>query len=158
MASQSSAIVAFYTGAGTDHATRSHADLVGLADPELERIHDYIQWLFPLRVASAFNWRAPTLTDNDVAILRASPIAQQRLTQAAARMERFYKLGRDQESWWAEPHNHNLLRITRILSSLSILGLENHAVSLHQKFLVAAAGGNVPPITLGYWLGALQER
>jgi hypothetical protein len=49
----------FYRGAGSDSEGRSLADLWNLSDDEMEDIHDFIQWMFPLREPSRFNPDAP---------------------------------------------------------------------------------------------------
>lgn len=50
----------------------SHFDIVrNWSDDKWEGIHDFIQWIFPLKEPSNFNPDAPLLTDEDIAIFRA---------------------------------------------------------------------------------------
>jgi hypothetical protein len=53
---------AFLAGAGTDSRGRSIEWVLALSDDELESIHDYIQWLFPLQTRSGAQPLAPVLT------------------------------------------------------------------------------------------------
>ena len=39
----------FYRGTGTDVEGRTLAEIWAYSDAELEGVHDFIQWLFPLR-------------------------------------------------------------------------------------------------------------
>ena len=50
----------------------SHFDIVhNWSDDDWEGIHDFIQWVFPLKEPSQFNPEAPLLTDEDIAIFKA---------------------------------------------------------------------------------------
>jgi hypothetical protein len=61
-----SAITSFLEGTGADHRGRTLAEVIAFEDDELEGIHDYIQWLFPLPEVSAFNPFAPVITSSDI--------------------------------------------------------------------------------------------
>src|SRR6266446_244642 len=63
-----SQIVEFYRGTATDAEGRLLADIWTWNDEDLEDVHDYIQWLFPLPEPSQFNPNAPLLTSADIAI------------------------------------------------------------------------------------------
>lgn len=56
---------------------------------ELERRHDYIQWLFPLRERGV-NIRAPLLTTADADAMRGDGLVMARVLQALRVMLRFY--------------------------------------------------------------------
>lgn len=138
-------LIAFYRGTGRDAAGRSRVEILAWDDERLERVHDFIQWLFPLAAPSAFNPLAPVLTAADIAAFRHDPQLRERLRESLLRMLRFYGLGCDDRQGiriepsarfgaraanWLTPGNHNHLRLTRILRSLSLLGLEGHARAL----------------------------
>ena len=130
-----SPIVAFHAGAGTDARGRTRADILGWPDNRLEAVHDYIQWLFPLPEPSGFNPDAPLLTTADRAAFAADETLRRNLAGAHDRMLRFYGLDRSpadparlQE--WQTPGNHNMLRITRILRCLVLLGLPSRATAM----------------------------
>jgi hypothetical protein len=97
------------------------------------------QWLFPLSETSAFNISAPVLTPDVIKAFRSQTDLQQNLRQSFLRMLGFYGLelkgsevvrGRGFEikaANWLSASNHNHLRITRILKSLTLFGLEAEA-------------------------------
>jgi hypothetical protein len=139
----------FLEGTATDHRGRSIDDVLAFSDAELEMVHDYIQWLFPLPEASAFNASAPVLGPDDVAGVRRSPTARRNLERAAERMLCFY---RDTDHWLAAS-DHNHLRITRILRCLALLVGRPRAEAFRDAIeaRVAAAGNPVNPQSRDYW-------
>ena len=140
-----SQLVAFYLGKGPDNQGRMLNEILLWDDSRLEDVHDYIQWLFPLKERSAFNAFAPLLTENDIAVLKADKGARANILHALARMIDFYgftvnmqgkdlAIARSQDFErklrnWLTPHNHNFLRITRILKSTVLLGREKYAAA-----------------------------
>jgi len=142
-------LMQFYGGAASDSRGRSIESIWAFDDAALESVHDFIQWLFPTRKASAFNAEAPQLSDADVAEFRDSPELQARLRRSLEVMLRFYGLRRVSGTvgvvriqpaadlatrgprWWSAG-NHNHLRLTRIMDSLAELGLEHESRALYQ--------------------------
>jgi opioid growth factor receptor-like protein len=147
-------IYEFLEGKGTDHRSRRIEDILAFDDGDLEAVHDYIQWLFPLPESSAFTPFAPILSSQDIAELKASSIVRRNLLAAASRMLGFYQ----KNTHWLTAINHNHLRITRIIRSLAILVGPDKAQWFHSEIekLVTAAGGPVGQEALDYWRGALQ--
>jgi hypothetical protein len=131
-----SQITGFYRGTGTDCNGRTLADIWAYTDAELESIHDFIQWLFPLREPSQFNPDAPLLSETDIAEFRADPKLRENLQRSFEVFLAFlglrYENGRVSEApdfdrkseVWRYP-NHNWLRITRVLTSTRLLCLED---------------------------------
>lgn len=132
-------ILAFYGGEGADHLGRTRSEITGWSDQRLEYTHDYIQWLFPLTEGSAVNPYAPVLDPETIAEFRARPDLRNRLLESFDCMLAFYGLNRsgagapevslagnfaERARNWLTAHNHNHLRITRILKCLRLLGLE----------------------------------
>lgn len=138
----------FYLGNGLDHAGRTIDQIWSWRAYNLEHRHDFIQWLFPLREQSRFNRLAPTLTDEDVAEFNASDELKHRLLKSFNVMLDFYGMAMTDldgkvtvvavpscvvpgaSPHWLAPHDHNFLRITRMLSCLTILGLPGHAMAM----------------------------
>jgi hypothetical protein len=58
-----SRIIGFYNGTESDHRGRYLNEIQKWPDDQLEAVHDYIQWLFPLPESSGFNVAVPVLTE-----------------------------------------------------------------------------------------------
>lgn len=119
-------------------------------------IHDYIQWLFPIPERSAFNPFTPVLTSQDVEDIRQNSAAQENLKAAKGRMLNFYR----RNTHWLTTVDHNHLRISRIIRSLSlVLGCEE-AMSfyLQIKELVRSAGNPVSEQAQSYWRKASESE
>jgi len=166
------AIVAFYSG-GRDSEGRTLEAILAWEDDRLEAVHDYIQWLFPSRQPSAVNPFAPLVTDDTVRAFARDPALANRLTQAFQRMLRFYGLrSRDhrveidehtfpaRSRVWLTPGNHNHLRLTRIMDSLSALGLRAEARALQRCLIQDVASGpgrgRIAPRTIEFWSRAVS--
>jgi hypothetical protein len=139
-------LVGFYRDGARDDEGRTLSEILAWPDEDLEDIHDFIQWLFPLPERSGANPTAPTLDAATIAAFRATPVMRERLRHALDRMLAFYGLAWDQQSPtpaivrgpdfpdradnWLRPMNHNHLRLTRILRSTLLLGLEAESKAL----------------------------
>ena len=104
----------------------------------LERLHGYIQWLFPVFENAGMNWESSPLTKEGARQIRTSDVMSRRVLSSYKLMLRFYGLrlvdertgavGRDPaDADGARMDNfntssHNFLRISRILTSLGELG------------------------------------
>jgi hypothetical protein len=164
-------LIQFYSGEAHDSSGRTIAGILDFTYQEQEAVHDYIQWLFPLREASAFNPRAPLLSQQDIETFRGSEVLQKRLLEALKKMLAFYGFeiqgGRvvrsaawEERSGWLTPHNHNYLRITRILTCLGLLGLEDDARAFFAALegVYQDYGGRIGPETWGFWARAASEH
>jgi hypothetical protein len=135
-------IIGFYSGIEPDHRGRYLHEIQHWADDQLEEVHDFIQWLFPLPEPSGFNAAAPILTGDSIRAFRARPALQENLRVSFLRMLSFYGLElrsgeqisvtrspnfETTSAGWLSAGNHNHLRITRILRCLILLGLESEA-------------------------------
>ena len=143
---------AFLASVGRDSRGRLSADVLGFSDRELEAVHDYIQWLFPLPTRSAAQPHSPVLTPVEIDGIRADPRAAETLAAGTERMLRFYHKTR----WWLTSHDHNHLRITRILHSLRLLVGPDEAKAFYDAILAVneAAGAPVNARSLHYWAEA----
>ena len=111
----------------------------GWDDARLEMVHDYIQWLFPLPERSGANPSAPVLDAESIAAIRGDAEMQGRLRAGFERMLAFYGFALEGDALvegprfaaasrnWLHAGNHNHLRLTRMLRSLRVLGLEREA-------------------------------
>ena len=89
-----SPLLAFYRGAGPDAAGRTIDEIWAFDHRQLEMVHDFIQWLFPLPEPSRFNPDAPLLTAADMAAFRAAPALRARALRSLDLMLAFYGLAR----------------------------------------------------------------
>lgn len=139
-------LIAFYRDGARDDRGRTLSEILAWDDERLEDVHDFIQWLFPLPERSGANPGAPTLDSATIEMFHATPAMRDRLHQALERMLRFYGLVwvssaaggnverlpdfRERAQDWLWPMNHNHLRLTRILRSTLLLGLEAESKAL----------------------------
>ncbi|KQY80299.1 opioid growth factor receptor-related protein [Brevundimonas sp. Root1423] len=147
-----SAITAFLEGEGPDARGRTLFDVLAMDNVALERNHDFIQWLFPLREPSRAVPEAPVLADTEVEAIRESVMAQCALAAATDRMDAFYRATHD----WLMPNDHNHLRITRIIRSLRLLVGDEQADAFRAAIMarVEATRAPVSARSRGYWATA----
>jgi hypothetical protein len=157
----------FYRGTGTDTEGRTLAEIWAFSDAERESVHDFIQWLLPLRAPSQFNPDAPLLTEADISEFRADPLLRANLLRSLEVFLAFLGLRLEGERVVPAPdfeakrevfayENHNWLRITRVLTSTRILGLEAPARAFFE-FLRAYRDSGLSGITertFRFWTAA----
>ncbi len=160
-------LIDFYRGTGSDTRGRSLEQIWSYSDKEMEYHHDFIQWLFPLREPSQYNPHAPVLCDEDIQIFRANDLLRQNLKHSFERFLSFLGLARmasgigpgpdfERKSGVFTSPNHNWLRITRVLTSLRLLGLEADSQSFFDclQNLVKNGQALVSNETMAYWRNA----
>jgi hypothetical protein len=167
-----SRLLDFYRGEGTDTEGRRLAEIWAWDDDDLEAVHDFIQWLFPLPEPSRFNPDAPLLTEEEIRAFRADELLQANLARSFERILAFLGLtlaeGKVGERAnfavrarvaWAFP-NHNWLRVTRILRSLTLLGQGEKAQALYGWLSEQYRSGRspIPADTFRYWTAAVEGR
>ncbi len=153
MADAHGPIYAFLRGTGRDGRGRRLADVLAFDDARIEAVHDFIQWLFPLAERSRAVPGAPVLGEAEAAAIRGDPQAQAGLRAGLQRMARFYA----GTEGWLTGHDHNHLRITRIIAAARDLLGPGDAAAFHAGIMarVTAAGGAVNRDSLRYWRAAL---
>ena len=131
-------IIDFLAGRGTDHKGRTIFDMLDYDDTVMEQCHDSIQFLFMLHEESNFARTYPIITPEIVEEANKDPFVKKHLIWAANRMKKFY--GFDNHNFdvnrfysWLGERNHNLLRITRIIRSLRLFGLDEEAREFYNK-------------------------
>lgn len=139
----------YYRGLGTDQSNRTIRDVWNFSFEKLEHVHDYIQWLFPTSQRSVFNANAPVLTLFDRIEFSKRIIYRKHLNRSLDVMLTFYGLERyslngeiivrrnpvtfvERARVWLRPRNHNFYRLSRMLRSLSELGMQENAEALYQ--------------------------
>jgi hypothetical protein len=158
----------FFAG-GADDDGRTFDEILGWDDARLEMVHDYIQWIFPLPERSGANPWAPVLDAGTIAAIRNGAEMQGRLRAAFERMLVFYGFALEGDAVvqgprfaiasrnWLHAANHNHLRLTRMLRSLRVLGLEREAAGFWEalRALYERENGSgrrtITPETFAFW-------
>jgi len=172
-----SSLVSFYLGEGRDRAGRKIQEIWAWDFEQLESVHDFIQWLFPLREKSAFNSNAPTVDASVIEAFQTNPQLRQNLLHSFTVMLRFYGLQREQQeggaiaihratnyphrqSQWVQAFNHNFLRITRILKCLVLFGLYAEAEAFYAclQSIYQENPQQIGRETFQYWTKAVQAQ
>lgn len=165
-----SQLISFYEGGGRDSEGRTIDEILAWDDEQLEYCHDYIQWLFPTDRPSAFNPDAPIVTLADREEFANRSELRGKLKRALLRMLSFYGFAcidaaaglriKPGSNWdarkrnWLTPNNHNHLRITRMLTSLVLLGLPVYARAFHvalDRLSHSPEGRAISATSLGFW-------
>lgn len=135
----------------------------------LEHDHKYIQVLFPIDQGTKFNRHAPLVTPEDRAQFAHDPRLPTAHLKALDLMLEFWGLTRDGERIlslhplssrdhvWLKSQDHNQLRITRVIRSLTLLSNQNIAQNL-ANFVIEQSQGfeSVSDLTRQYWQQALD--
>lgn len=139
-----------------DHSGRVLDDILKFSDRELEIIHDYIQWIFPLLVLSSAVPSSPVLTKIEIQDIRNDEVAVCNIRRAKERMLDFY----ERNDHWLVPHDHNHLRITRIIRSLHLLVGADYAEEFLEAIMerVVEAGRPVSRKNVDYWMDAANLK
>ncbi len=174
----SSEILTFYAGTSADPSGRRLPDIQQWPDNLLEANHDFIQWMFPLVEPSSVHPEAPTLDQETIRAFKARADLQENLRNSFLRMLAFYGFEKqtpdgpairrsaafaEQSSEWLWPGNHNHLRITRIIKSLRLLGLEAEAKAFFKclsELYAEETGRGIPRITattFQFWSSAAED-
>ena len=69
MGTEIGAVHAYLAGGGRDGRGRTAEEVLALPDLDLERIHDWVQWLFPLPTRSAAVPGSPVLDPAEIATI-----------------------------------------------------------------------------------------
>jgi hypothetical protein len=171
MHAPSESILSYFNGTGTDDRGRLLADVQKWSDDVLEGCHDQIQWMFPVPEPSKFNWNAPLLTPEVIA--QFTPAMRDVLRVSFWRMMKFYgfnmedpyprmSVPEDFNPHWLHPMDHNLLRLTRILRCLRLLGLESEMKALFEVLTVLytrelAGQDRITNVTYQWWEKAATQ-
>lgn len=163
----------FYLGLEPDDRGRLVTRIQSFDEDRLEETHDFIQWLFPLPEPSPVNPGAPVLDETTIAEFQSRPELREALLRSLHMMIRFYGFELHLQPLpvvvraegfeaairnWLTPGNHNHLRLTRILRSTRLLGLETESRAFFRALeaLYQSERGreNITAATFRYWRSA----
>jgi len=150
------ALTNFLSGSGEDHAGRTYQDILDQDDQWLEYTHDWVQWCFPLFEKSQSVKSAPTLeSSSEVEVIRTCSNCKENLRLGLIRYAEFL---RDNDQW-LRYHDHNHLRITRVIKSAKMLMSEEQATEFFNYVMgqvEARATDLVSTISQKYWKQAVD--
>lgn len=171
----------FFRGRGTDIECRTFEQILLWDDVLMEVCHDYIQWLFPTDEPSRFNQDAPILDEATQRVFRTDPDIRKNYRRGAYRFINFLglsiisaepdgdvveivKAGNFERRFltcWRGPQNHNWRRMSRVLRSLRLVGMnaELRALTTFLQDFIIEHPGMVDENTISYWYveGAMGE-
>ena len=165
-----SEIVLFFKGQPNRSGLNLH-DIHSFTRTQLEERHDFIQWLFPTKQPSAFNPDVPSLTQSDINCFSRYRPCRKRLIANLELMLQFYgfRFNADAEiekatsfryatSQWVTPHNHNFLRISRMLDSLMTLGCQQYAIHFYNALVEHLGDEVVLGTALVHWQNKIKRK
>jgi hypothetical protein len=139
-------IIRFYRGELVHPSKYTIQDVWDFSPAKLEKQHDYIQWIFPLRKPSAHVYDIPILNPSEIEVFHTDAELRQRVMRSFRMMIGFYGFMQEDDhviqgahfgdrSGWIYPKNHNLARISRMLESLLLLDFKPEAKALFQALV-----------------------
>lgn len=156
----------FYAVGDVDFKGRTLEDMISMTNDQLEKSHDVIQWMFPLNEKSNHNKFAPILDDETIEKLKLENTFRTNFDRICNRFEKFLeptvrivRTSRGEVNQlasrphWVNPHDHNYLRITRVIKCCLLFGQTSSA----ESFWVAATAiyqkypDLVGDLTKKYW-------
>lgn len=165
--------VDFYQHKAADHKNRTLVDLWTQTFDELEKNHDFIQWMFPLPEPSPVNPLAPLLDANTLAAAQQNNQVKQNLLRSFDTMAAFWGFTRNDEGGvqpsaqfsiqskkWCCYNDHNQLRLTRMLRCMSLIGHHDLASRTVEFLLmqIAQAGIDLNSVSsINYWIQAVED-
>jgi hypothetical protein len=140
-------LLRFYQGEKVHPAGYVISDVWHFSYEKLEKVHDYIQWIFPTTTPSAHVYDIPILGVEEVAAFHSDQVLREGVLKSFDLMLDFYGFRRvegvispgpnfEERDRWLFPRDHNLARVSRILESLVVLGFKGEA----EMFLDALVG------------------
>lgn len=146
--------------AGPDN-TYTMLDILKWDYERMERVHNYIQWVFPNEDRSQFNMHAPLLTRALAETVAADSQAMANIQNMFVRFLGFagLEIHQDTDTLWIEKSaafnkrrrvvwggqmNHNWLRISRILKCFGMLGMVDQQAALFKALESLWESGDIP--------------
>ena len=146
--------VNFLTNNEPDFKNRFLKDIWNFSDEDIEYTHDFIQLLFPLNEKSNAISNGIYLDSNKAILsIKANKLATENIVKSSKWFLSF--LARN--SHWKRKHDHNYLRITRIIKSLRLLVSDQEANKFYESFMQLVdenLKSKINLTTLTYWENA----
>mmetsp|Transcript_128663 Transcript_128663/g.274611 ORF Transcript_128663/g.274611 Transcript_128663/m.274611 type:complete len:279 (-) Transcript_128663:12-848(-) len=170
--SKSAGLLPFLRGTGTDSHGRTLEEILDWDFERMEKVHDYVQWIFPTDERSRHNLSSPLLTPGLQQILRRDPALQATLRRCLQKFSAFLGLewyggtgdlpltvrkadhfeSRYEVCWHTRfGGNHNWLRISRVLHCLRLAGMAEEAAALLARLEALHAEGVPCDSAMKHW-------
>ena len=142
----------FLTHRGKDFKERTLQDIWSYSDTDIERRHDFIQVIFPLNKPSQAVSHGYYLDSQDlVDQIKTNTDAVINISKSSQWFYSFLERNR----YWNTRHDHNQLRITRVIECLRLLVSDEEADNFYNNVLELIEDNNqVNTRTLNFWSNA----
>ena len=163
--------VSFYLLESSDDHDRLLRDIWKYKRQVIESSHNIIQRVFPLNVESQHDRKAPILSDQDIETFKNNKDIQANIIKSLSWF--LWSLGlklsedgtvvKESDFWlikrsWLRLRNHNFLRITRVLTFLCLVGMEDQAMSFYNCLVEIYKESKfaIGETTMQYWKDAIK--
>ena len=144
----------FLINAEPDFKDRFLNDIWNFSDEDIEHTHDFIQLLFPLNEQSNSVFHGHYLNTNSAIIsIQSNDLAKSNIVKSSKWFLSFLK----RNSHWRRKHDHNYLRVTRVIKSLRLLVSDEEADIFYKLFMELLDDRHkekINSLTLSYWENA----
>ena len=142
-------VLDFLSGEQPDIYSRYLEDIWKMSDEDIESVHNFIQWTFPLNERSGAVPNSPILTQQEIIDIKKSEIAKQNIKKSADWFVDFLT----RNSYWICQSNHNHLRMTRVIKSLRLIHSNEEAENFKNSVMNLIKGNEnkINPISLEFW-------
>ena len=135
----------------SDFKGRMIQDIWKYSDEEIENNHDFIQILFPLNKKSQSVFHGYYLdTDDLVKSLKDDGHVKENIIKSSEWFLSFLK----RHDYWKRGHNHNQLRITRVIECLRLICGDCEADIFYELIIGMCEGHRLNPNSIEYWKNA----
>ncbi|MDA9736672.1 hypothetical protein N9V12_02960 [Gammaproteobacteria bacterium] len=142
----------FLTHRGKDFKERTLQDIWSYSDKEIERRHDFIQVIFPLNKPSQAVSHGYYLDTQD--LVNQIKTNKEAVTNILRSSQWFFSF-LERNMYWNTRHDHNQLRITRVIECLRLLVSDEEADNFYNNVLELIEDNNqVNTRTLNFWSNA----
>ena len=147
-------IYKFLKGLEPDDKGRLIHQIWDFSDTEIEGTHDFIQRIFPLNEPSTMSLNKFYVEDSAlIERIRMDPIIMNNFIAS----KNFFLGFLSRNDQWQRYHNHNQLRITRIIKSLLLFVSRDEAESFYQDVLsLINSNASIPSKAYEHWDHALS--
>ena len=142
----------FLTLKGKDFKGRSLEDIWSFSDKDIEENHDFIQIVFPLNKPSQSVFHRYFLDSQDaVDQIKNNKEATNNIVKSSQWFFSFL----ERNMYWNAQHDHNQLRITRVIECLRLLVSDEEGDNFYNNVLGLIKDNNqVNTRTLNFWKNA----